>query len=563
MRAFARRSIAAWAVFAVGCSSSDGPIDATDATTSHDASNDGTSDATDATTDARADAEASSDADTDADADADEADGAGGVDADAGADVDARADSDTATDADVDATPPPLCKTPTSTASGVWTTVPYAQMLGPVGTSRGAQVHDVSVDAADDAVYAIGPLEGTADFGVGGVTAVGKSDAFLAKYDATGTLVRVKTFGAVGATLTPNSVRVVGGGDVVVIGGYYGAPSLGGPTLPDSGSTQGAFIARYTRDGTHAWSVGYVGSTATTSAAIGERVAIMPDGGVVAGFDVFGTVDFGGGFVTSAGENEFVLVSYHVDGTVTWRKHIGGGASNFLNAMVATPSGDVIVGGTFSGTTNLGGADLVSPPGAVSSPYVARYGPTGDHVWSETFGYGDAALLASLDVLPGGDLAIGGVVESTVGWPPCRLVTAGDYDGYIARLDATGALVWARTLGGPEQDALYRVHVDHAGSIVVTGAIKGVASVGGPSFGSSTPGVATLYVATYEADGVFESSQPIEMGGTLFPAGLDVTSTNHPVMGAYFAGTIDFDGRTLVGPTGTFQYAGLVASLAP
>ena len=47
-------------------------------------------------------------------------------------------------------------------------------------------------------------------------------------------------------------------------------------------------------------------------------------------------------------------------------------------------------------------------------------------------------------------------------------VFTGDNDVLVARYDGTGALLWARTLGGTESDVAQSVVEDSAGRIVVT-----------------------------------------------------------------------------------------------
>lgn len=61
---------------------------------------------------------------------------------------------------------------------------------------------------------------------------------------------------------------------------------------------------------------------------------------------------------------------------------LGGADSDLVNAVATFANGDVLVAGTFRGTINLGGADLMTTATATNS-FVARLAALdGAHVWS-------------------------------------------------------------------------------------------------------------------------------------------------------------------------------------
>src|SRR5262249_44681925 len=74
---------------------------------------------------------------------------------------------------------------------------------------------------------------------------------------------------------------------------------------------------------------------------------------------------------------------------------------------------------------------------------------------------GGASGVTSIDQLPDGGFIVAG--STTV-------KGAGQYDGWILRLDKDGRLLWDKTLGGPEEDALFGIVALPDGGAVATGA---------------------------------------------------------------------------------------------
>ena len=58
--------------------------------------------------------------------------------------------------------------------------------------------------------------------------------------------------------------------------------------------------------------------------------------------------------------------------------------STYNLVQILDPSGNLVVTGTFSGTVNFGGAALTDAGGG--DIFLAKYSPTGTHLWSERFG---------------------------------------------------------------------------------------------------------------------------------------------------------------------------------
>src|SRR6185295_6456647 len=78
----------------------------------------------------------------------------------------------------------------------------------------------------------------------------------------------------------------------------------------------------------------------------------------------------------------------------------------------------------------------------------------------------------------GGSAVVGGSFRDTVDFDPgpgSNELTAVKNDGWVARLDAAGALVWARQLAGAEDAYVLGATTDAADNVYLTGQFSGIA----------------------------------------------------------------------------------------
>lgn len=232
----------------------------------------------------------------------------------------------------------------------------WSRSLG--GSSSG--LADVQLDAASKVALA-GNFTGTIDFGPGPIASLGGNDVFVAKLDPQGNHLWSRRAGD-----TDNqygaAVAVDPAGNVTATGAFFGAIDLGTGSLVSDGLTD-VFVAGFADDGTPQWSERF--GDAVQQAPTG--VAAGPEGNIVVTGYYSGTMDFGGGPLTSAGSADFFVAKFDAQGNHIRSKQYGDAANQLALRVTVDNTDDAIVYGEFHGSvdfgsglhTSLGSQDLI------------------------------------------------------------------------------------------------------------------------------------------------------------------------------------------------------------
>jgi hypothetical protein len=134
-------------------------------------------------------------------------------------------------------------------------------------------------------------------------------------------------------------------------------------------------------------------------------------------------------------------------------------------------------------------------------------------------------------------------------------VLYGQTDISLARYDAAGGVVWAKTLGGASYDIADGLATLPDGGVVVGGRFSGPASFGGPTMATPTPQDALL--VAYGPDGAWRwqrqgNVRPAYTGATAdaLVTGLAANATRIAATG-YYRGIADLGGGPMTSPFGT------------
>ncbi|MCC6521510.1 MAG: hypothetical protein IT373_02505 [Polyangiaceae bacterium] len=339
------------------------------------------------------------------------------------------------------------------------------------------------------------------------------------------------------------AIAVDGGGSVTVAGRYAGTLPVdpGGP-LPDGGGGKtNAFLARLDASGGHVWSAGY-GSADDEEA---RAVAVNAAGEACFGGSARSAVYIAGGWLVPAGAEDAFFGQVGAAGTENWGAFAGDGSAQALAAAALTPGGDILLGGTFRGALTIAGMPLVA---AVSDGVVARLTVLGDSVWAVALGSTTGAEVLGVASDTAGEALVTGSFTGVLTLGADVLTAQGGADLFVARLDAAGAPVWARSFGAAGDQVGRAIAVAPSGDVVVVGTNDGSLDFGSGALTSA--GGRDGFVAVLDASGAERWSRGLGAQGDDTVEGVAVRANDSLVVVGSFEGSVDFGGGTLASAGG-------------
>ncbi|MFN2370452.1 MAG: hypothetical protein ABR506_04770, partial [Candidatus Krumholzibacteriia bacterium] len=298
--------------------------------------------------------------------------------------------------------------------------------------------------------------------------------------------------------------------------------------------------------GDHVWSRGFDAETLAD---------ITPDGEVTVAGMFDGTVDFGGGPLTSSNPfgDDMYVARFDANGNHVFSFAVAAGQGHGVNAVRADHAGGTyVMGRIYSGTVDFGGGPLA----ANNDFYVVRYDQDGNHLFSGL--HGDAEVYDADADAQG--LMIVGATRSTADFGGGPLTTAGDTDALIARLDGAGNHVFSAIYGDPYGQYARAVGLDAAGGSVVAFQIAGTIDFGG---GPLVPAGFGLALVEFDDAGAHVRSELFDgdfTSGITYNVHLDVKDDGGFVVAGELHGAADLGGGPLYTANKTDVYVALFAT---
>ncbi len=203
---------------------------------------------------------------------------------------------------------------------------------------------------------------------------------------------------------------------------------------------------------------------------------------------------------------DIFLVKYDPAGQVLWARSGTGYGYDNANALAADAQGHVFMAGIISGSWTLGGDTLVTQGLGGYDAFLAKYDADGTLLWDRQIsGMADESV-NGLAVDANGDVLIAGEFSSDIitlgGIELQNASTGSSTDGLLARYDANGELLWARTARGPGYEGVFAVDVDGDGNAVITGSFGSAhLALGTDTLDNGQPGLGDVFIAKYGPQG--------------------------------------------------------------
>jgi hypothetical protein len=458
---------------------------------------------------------------------------------------------------------------------------PYFNWVRQMGAVDGTDKITIAQDP-DENLIAAGLFEGSADFDHGDTELVfnagGIKDVFISKTSPNGDFIWAKQIRSIN-NIDPfylNGMITDMEGNIYITGSYVSPidfdPDPSVEFIVDevdpSNYDQDIYVAKYSPDGNLIWvkTVGYHDTD------FGVTLNLASNGNVIVTGQYRYTVDFdpGEGVSTlNSSTSGIFLWTLTADGDYVDAKSISG-TSNTMGVYKATMDANdnlYLVGG-FYGTADFdpGAANYsLSSTGSGVTGFVCKLDSALSCVWAKPLHATSLSMaLRDVKVDANDDVFLAGTFWGGVDLDPADdvsfdLVSAGNEDVFVLKLDANGAFVWGKHFGDTDSDQAMALEFGNDGNLLIGMNTRSATIDLDPGAGIQTftnGGNYDLALLELTGNGDFISMKQIS-GSSLQQVNDIVLTPSSVYMGGTFAGSTDFDpgtGTTSLSPDESWDF---------
>lgn len=204
---------------------------------------------------------------------------------------------------------------------------------------------------------------------------------------------------------------------------------------------------------------------------IAMDVVTDPQGDLIIVGYFAGTLTFEAGPITSHDEYDIFVVKLRPDHSVIWGKSFGDDNLQQAQRVAVDPQGNILITGHFAGTIDFGGGPLVSA--GERDVFVAKLDAAGNHVWSKRFGGAHGQRGRGIAADRDGNVIIAGSVWGATDFGGGLLTSEGFEDIFVAKLDPHGEHIWSKRFGDAETQEAWDLATDGDGNIAMAAYVLG------------------------------------------------------------------------------------------
>lgn len=212
-----------------------------------------------------------------------------------------------------------------------------------------------------------------------------------------------------------------------------------------------------------------------------------------------------GGFSTM----DVFILKHNSAGNLLWSKKAGGTKNDFSGDIKTDNAGNIYVTGTFCSSTFGFGSPLLThaSPGSNYEYYLIKLDAAGNTLWAKQSSPGSGAdwgislaVDAADNVYTAGKFSKANV---TFGSTTLTNSFSGTFDMFIVKYDPSGNVLWAKSVGGSDDETSLSLSLDMNDQLLVTGTFGSASvTIGTTSLTNSGPvGKKDIFVAKYSSSG--------------------------------------------------------------
>jgi hypothetical protein len=302
------------------------------------------------------------------------------------------------------------------------------------------------------------------------LTQIGMGDIFVVKYDASGNVIWAKSAG--GSYEDYSNSIIIDKDENILLSGCYYSPVIiwGGDTLINSNTNSpNIFIAKYDRMGHVLWAK----SAGGDAAEYAQSITTDSNNDIIIAGGYYNMFAIGNDTLINSSNNSFnvFIAKYNSSGNVLWAKSATGSNNDYANSIVTDFNNNIIItGGYFSPSFTLDSITLTKV--GKCDIFIAKYDASGKILWAKTVGNTNDDESMSVAVDNTGNYTIAGYfISAFIYFETIKLTNLNMLakDIFIAKYDSYGNVLWAKSAGGNNDDYANSIAIDANGNTIITG----------------------------------------------------------------------------------------------
>jgi hypothetical protein len=250
-------------------------------------------------------------------------------------------------------------------------------------------------------------------------------------------------------------------------------------------------------------------------------------------------------------------LSYAQPASWLWAKSLGGSIADNGISKTTDLAGNSFLTGQFNGTSDFdpgSGSFTLTASNSLSDIFIAKLDSSGDFQWAKQIGGIAADVATAITIAPvNGAIYITGYFGGTADFDPgngvFNLISAGNQDAFILKLDSAGEFQWAIKLGsgGNDQGLSITAGSLATGNIYVAGKFNGTVDFNPDTAATNLTAIGTsdIFILKLDTAGNFNWARSFTGNGSSDELVLSIAITPDSsasiITTGYFSGTTDFD----------------------
>ncbi|NUP13159.1 MAG: PQQ-like beta-propeller repeat protein [Polyangiaceae bacterium] len=279
-------------------------------------------------------------------------------------------------------------------------------------------------------------------------------------------------------------------------------------------------------------------------------LAVLPGGDFLAAISLFGGTTVGSSTVSSDGFSDIAIARYDANGNGISAASWGGAAMDGGGRIAAHVNGYSIAGNLGSGSSeNFGSGPALTAVG--HDGFIARFDSNGSLLWKKLLGDASDDFVTGVAHTPDDGVIVCGEFQGSINLGGSTLTSAGGSDMFVVRFDAQGNHVWSKRFGSSATDTGPSISVGSNGDAVLSGTISGNTTFGGPTI--AVAGGKDGYIARLDANGTHLWTRAIQSATDDIISKAVVLSDGSVWAFGTFSSAVNLDGvaGTDISPTST------------